>query len=331
MLLSQPRCYMSLLALSLLLIVPMAIGSNFVFHLFILACSYAALASAWNIVGGFAGQLSLGHAAFYGVGAYTSTLLMMHFGVSPWLGMFAGALLSTLLAVLVSWPCFRLRGPFFALATISVLEVIRLLAINQQDFTGGATGLAVPLQLCLKWMLFRERWPYLLIAFALPLLLLLSTSLRSEDGAFTLSGYASFLSDGYSAVVVYLIERCLNEVAGPIAAAHGCSAEVYFERRYPALINSRAETEFCLDVMRDVVGEKNTHVVDPVMASEDFAFFLQEKPGCYVFLGAGEGEHRHAGHGLGPCALHNGSYDFNDNLIPVGASYWIRLVQRYLA
>lgn len=89
MLLSQPRCYMSLLALSLLLIVPMAIGSNFVFHLFILACSYAALASAWNIVGGFAGQLSLGHAAFYGVGAYTSTLLMMHFGVSPWLGMFA--------------------------------------------------------------------------------------------------------------------------------------------------------------------------------------------------------------------------------------------------
>jgi branched-chain amino acid transport system permease protein len=167
MLLSQPRCYMSLLALSLLLIVPMAIGSNFVFHLFILACSYAALASAWNIVGGFAGQLSLGHAAFYGVGAYTSTLLMMHFGVSPWLGMFAGALLSTLLAVLVSWPCFRLRGPFFALATIAVLEVIRLLAINQQDFTGGATGLAVPLQLGLKWMLFRERWPYLLIAFAL--------------------------------------------------------------------------------------------------------------------------------------------------------------------
>lgn len=165
--LTHPRCYMSLLALSLLLIIPVSIGSNFVFHLFILACSYAALASAWNIVGGFAGQLSLGHAVFYGVGAYTSTLLLMHFGLSPWVGMFIGATLSTVLAVMVSWPCFRLRGPFFALATIAVLEVIRLLAINQQDITGGATGLAVPLKLGVQWMLFRERWPYLLIAFAL--------------------------------------------------------------------------------------------------------------------------------------------------------------------
>jgi branched-chain amino acid transport system permease protein len=170
---------MSLFALSLLLIVPFAVGSPFVFHLFILACSYAALAGAWNIVGGFAGQLSLGHAVFYGVGAYTSTLLLMHFGLSPWLGMFIGAGLSTVLAVAVSWPCFRLRGPFFALATIAVLEVIRLLAINQQGITGGASGLAVPLQLGLKWMLFRERWPYLLIAFGLlAITLLVSLQLK---------------------------------------------------------------------------------------------------------------------------------------------------------
>lgn len=135
----------------------------------------------------------------------------------------------------------------------------------------------------------------------------------------------------YSADVVDLIERRLNEIAGPIAAAHGCEAEVYFERRYPALINTPVETQFCVDVMREVVGEKQTHIIEPVMASEDFSFFLQEKPGCYVFLGAGVGEHRDEGHGLGPCMLHNGSYDFNDSLIPVGASYWIRLVQRYLA
>ncbi len=135
----------------------------------------------------------------------------------------------------------------------------------------------------------------------------------------------------FSADVVDLIERRLNEIAAPIAQAHGCVADIHFERRYPALVNTSAETEFCLDVMREVVGEKHTHVVEPVMASEDFAFFLEGKPGCYVFLGAGDGDHRHAGHGLGPCALHNGSYDFNDNLIPVGAAYWIRLVQRFLA
>lgn len=163
--LTQPRIYMSLLALSLLLVIPFSVGSPFVFHLFILVCSYAALASAWNIVGGFAGQLSLGHAVFYGVGAYVSTLLLINYGLSPWVGMLIGAGVSTLLAVVISWPCFRLRGPFFALATIAVLEVIRLLAINQHDITGGAAGLAVPLKLGAEWMLFRARWPYLLIAF----------------------------------------------------------------------------------------------------------------------------------------------------------------------
>lgn len=161
----HPRVYVSVLVLALLLIIPLTAGSPFVYHLFILICSYAALASAWNIVGGFAGQLSLGHAVFYGVGAYTTTLLMINLGISPWIGMFVGAILSSVVAVLISWPCFRLRGPFFALATIAVLEVVRLMAINQHDVTGGAAGLGVPLKLGVEWMLFRPRWPYLLIAF----------------------------------------------------------------------------------------------------------------------------------------------------------------------
>lgn len=175
----HPRVYLSLAALSMLLIIPFSAGSNFVFHLFILICSYAALASAWNIVGGFAGQLSLGHAVFYGTGAYVSTLLMLHLNLSPWIGMFAGAAASIVLAVIISWPCFRLRGPFFALATIAVLEVVRLLVINQHDFTGGAAGLAVPLKLGAEWMLFRARWPYLLIAFGfLAITLLVSWKIK---------------------------------------------------------------------------------------------------------------------------------------------------------
>ncbi len=175
----HPRIYLSFAALSLLLIIPFSAGSNFVFHLFILICSYAALASAWNIVGGFAGQLSLGHAVFYGTGAYVSTLLLLHLGMSPWLGMLVGAVVSTVLAVVISWPCFRLRGPFFALATIAVLEVVRLLVINQHDLTGGAAGLAVPLKLGAEWMLFRARWPYLLIAFGfLAITLLVSWKIK---------------------------------------------------------------------------------------------------------------------------------------------------------
>jgi amidohydrolase len=135
----------------------------------------------------------------------------------------------------------------------------------------------------------------------------------------------------YSTDVVDLIERRMKEIASNIAAAHGCEADVFFERRYPALVNTVAETEFCMNVMRDVVGDERALTIEPAMASEDFAFLLQEKPGCYVFLGNGDGEHRMAGHGLGPCMLHNASYDFNDSLIPAGASYWVRLAQRYLA
>jgi metal-dependent amidase/aminoacylase/carboxypeptidase family protein len=66
------------------------------------------------------------------------------------------------------------------------------------------------------------------------------------------------------------------------------------------------------------------------MGAEDFAFMLQEKPGCYVFIGNGEGGHRDSGHGLGPCNLHNPSYDFNDALLPLGATYWVRLAETYL-
>jgi hippurate hydrolase len=83
--------------------------------------------------------------------------------------------------------------------------------------------------------------------------------------------------------------------------------------------------------MRAVVGaDKVDTNVEPSMGAEDFAFMLQERPGCYVFLGNGEGEHRAHGHGLGPCQLHNGSYDFNDQLLPIGASYWVRLVEMSL-
>jgi hippurate hydrolase len=132
--------------------------------------------------------------------------------------------------------------------------------------------------------------------------------------------------------VLDLIESRLHQVAGSVAAAFDCKAEVEFHRNYPPTINHEKETAFAVEVMRDLVGEQRVNPrIDPTMGAEDFAYMLQEKPGCYVFIGNGDGDHRAQGHGLGPCQLHNPCYDFNDQLLPLGSSYWVQLAMRYLS
>ena len=136
----------------------------------------------------------------------------------------------------------------------------------------------------------------------------------------------------FSTDVLDLIERRMEVIARSTAAAFDAEVDFVFKRNYPPLINHEKETQFVTQVLRDLVGSENLdEQVEPTMGAEDFAFMLQHKPGCYVFIGNGEGAHRHAGHGLGPCNLHNPSYDFNDDLLPIGTSYWVRLVEAYLA
>jgi len=135
----------------------------------------------------------------------------------------------------------------------------------------------------------------------------------------------------FSTAVLDLIQRRMQEMANGIAAGFGASVEFGFKRNYPPLVNHPEQTAFAIEAMRAVVGAARVDTdVEPTMGAEDFAFMLQAKPGCYVFIGNGEGEHRAGGHGLGPCQLHNASYDFNDNLLPIGASYWVRLVEMSL-
>jgi len=105
---------------------------------------FAAMAQAWNIVGGLANQISLGHAAFFGIGAYTSTVLLLKFGISPWLGMFAGGALGGLAAFVIAIPTMRLQGHYFALATLAFGEVMRVIANVWTSLTGGPGGLSVP-------------------------------------------------------------------------------------------------------------------------------------------------------------------------------------------
>ncbi|MFZ2328790.1 MAG: M20 aminoacylase family protein [Rhodoferax sp.] len=131
--------------------------------------------------------------------------------------------------------------------------------------------------------------------------------------------------------VLDLIERRMQEIAEHTCAAFGVSCEFSFVRKYPSTINSGPEAALARQVMADIVGETQVLAQEPTMGAEDFAFMLQAKPGAYCFIGNGEGSHREIGHGGGPCMLHNPSYDFNDALIPLGGTYWVRLAEAWLA
>jgi hippurate hydrolase len=135
----------------------------------------------------------------------------------------------------------------------------------------------------------------------------------------------------FSLGVLDLMEQRMRRIAEHTSAAFDAELEFRFERNYPPLINHAKETEFAINVMQSIVGEQNVNArVEPTMGAEDFAFMLRHKPGCYVFIGNGEGDHRLNGHGLGPCNLHNASYDFNDALLPIGATYWVKLAESFL-
>lgn len=135
----------------------------------------------------------------------------------------------------------------------------------------------------------------------------------------------------FSTEVLDLLQTRMEQMASHTAAAFNASVDFTFKRNYPPLINHPKETAFAVEAMKAVVGAERVDTnTEPTMGAEDFAFMLQAKPGCYVFIGNGEGDHRAGGHGLGPCQLHNASYDFNDDLLPIGASFWVRLAEMSL-
>ena len=148
-LLNSPRVYVPVLLLAVLFAVPLVVRGPVVLHLMILIFFYAYLNLSWNIVGGFAGQISMGHAAFAGIGAYTSTLLFINLGLTPWIGMFIGGFLAAIVGVTIGYPCFKLRGAYFALSTMAFGEILRMVVENTNEFMGveikGAQGLSLPM------------------------------------------------------------------------------------------------------------------------------------------------------------------------------------------
>jgi branched-chain amino acid transport system permease protein len=147
----------------------------------ILILMAAQLGVAWNIVGGYAGQVSLGHVAFYGLGAYTSTLLFTQFGVNPWIGMLIGGVVAAVISLVIGWSCFRLKGHYFTMATIAVGEIVQIIFTNW-EFAGAAVGVTVPMDKE-GWgvFIFASKVPYYYIALGLLLITLLANYLIEKS------------------------------------------------------------------------------------------------------------------------------------------------------
>jgi branched-chain amino acid transport system permease protein len=170
----RTRIVAGLTTLAALVLFPLVFTLPFPRHVMIMIFLYAMLAQAWNLLAGYCGQISLGHAVFFGTGAYTSSVLVKETGITPWAGMLAGALLAVALSQLIGYPVFRLRGHYFAIATIAVGEIVQTLVINW-DWVGGARGLFVPIKrpdAFLNFQFHESKQTYYYIALGLVLLAL---------------------------------------------------------------------------------------------------------------------------------------------------------------
>ncbi|MHB0885940.1 MAG: branched-chain amino acid ABC transporter permease [Bacillota bacterium] len=151
----KPKVVLTVLAA--LIILPAVLPSNTFQNLMVVVMLYAFLGQGWNILGGYAGQVSFGHAVFFGIGAYTSSLLLMNFGVNPWIGMLAGAVLAAVVSAIIGIPALRLSGHFFLMATVGFGEIIRTIFVNLPTVTHGAQGVFLPmLDSSVKNMMFRS-------------------------------------------------------------------------------------------------------------------------------------------------------------------------------
>jgi branched-chain amino acid transport system permease protein len=183
----EPRIYVLVITLAFLFLLVLITKNAFYLNLYFMVFMFAGMSSAWNIIGGFGGQLSLGHSAFYGIGAYVCSLLFVKYGVPPLFGLIASIVFSIVLAVIIGYPCFRLKGPFFTLATIAVGEVMLLLAVYFRGLTAGSEGLSIPFKPSLFNLCFESKTPYALVAFCFMLFALaLSTWIKRNRLGFQL-------------------------------------------------------------------------------------------------------------------------------------------------
>jgi branched-chain amino acid transport system permease protein len=165
--LSPKQITVGLVVLALLLIFPMVVTQIFPLQVMILVFMYAMLGVAWNIMGGYAGMFSFGQAAFFGIGAYTSSFLLMTFHVNPWIGLIAGGAVAALVAAAIGYPCSNLRGHYFAIASIAFAEIVRV-HFNNWTLVNAAEGISLPMldESFINFMFHNSKVPYYYIMLA---------------------------------------------------------------------------------------------------------------------------------------------------------------------
>lgn len=177
----------------LLLALPLLAGNPFLVHLAITVLMWTLLGVAWNLLGGFAGQVSFGHATFFGVGAYTTMILYLKGGLAPWYGMVLGGVAGALVALPIGLICFRLRGPYFSLSTLAVAEIVRLVALNWETLTNGPVGLLItalpPVSVWGRAIDWESKAPFYAMVAGLVIAAMLATLAlsRSRLGAYLLA------------------------------------------------------------------------------------------------------------------------------------------------
>ena len=186
--------YLPVVALILLFVaVPWLVPVPFFLHLVIMVLMWTVLGAAWNILGGFAGQVSFGHATFLGAGAYTTMILYLKLGLAPWYGIVAGGIVAALIALPIGLICFRLRGPYFALSTLAVAEIVRLVALNWESLTAGPMGLLITTLPEVSFFGTPVNWEsktpfyYIGLTIALGALLVTAVMSRTRLGAYLLA------------------------------------------------------------------------------------------------------------------------------------------------
>jgi len=179
--------------LAALVVAPWVVTDPFYVHLMIMVLMWTVLGASWNVLGGFAGQVSFGHSAFLGAGAYTTMILYLNLGISPWFGIVLGGVAAAVIALPIGLICFRLRGPYFALSTMAVAEIIRLVALNWESLTNGPVGLLIttlpPVTIAGSPLDWESKVPfyYIVAALAVGSLAAVAVLARSRLGAYLLA------------------------------------------------------------------------------------------------------------------------------------------------
>ena len=241
----HPKVYLTLMAIGALYSIALSVKNPYWGDILTMTFLLGALSLSWNILGGYGGQFSLGHAGFFGIGAYTSTLLLIQYHVNPWIGMLLGGMLAAAVGGVVFYPCFRLKGIFFCLATLAFQEVVKISAVHFRGLTGGAMGISLPFKAGLANMMFRGKTGYMVISLTFLIIIALVT-LAIERSRFGYKLVALREDEDATETLGISTSRCKLLATMISAFSAGCLGTIY--AHYSSLVDPHSVFDMMLSV-----------------------------------------------------------------------------------